>query len=135
MVEIELDWDGFYAEKSLPIEKYEQGCVYSVHSGKKGSEGLKFKKLLYIGKSKNGSNCPSDPNHNARQCWLSSLEEGETLWVAFANEDDEARAETALIYKLKPVCNKSGVDSFNYEETKVINNGKRGFISELVTAK
>ena len=114
-----LAFDGYYTEEDLPAEGHECSGVYLVYRGNENEQT----ELIYIGRSKDIANRPS-PNHQSYQKWRKELKDGEILYFSFANTEDEARAEAALIYRVKPVCNCTGKDAFHHDETTVYTSGE-----------
>ena len=105
--------------------------IYIVYAGKKISTDVKIKKIIYIGMSTDLSDRANDNRREDDQKkWERYCENGETLWYKLAyvkteNGDaatleDVKRAENALIYKYKPVCNIQGKEKMNYEDTHII---------------
>jgi len=64
--------------------------------------------------------------HERRKCWEGKLESGEAICFSYAlaNQAARERAEAALIFRKKPICNIQGKDSFNYDSTTVKSSDK-----------
>jgi hypothetical protein len=121
---IKLEFDGYYREEGLPPPDHDCAGIYVVYAGRHTSEGrCELRKVLYIGRSSDVAERPS-PSHHKYKDWYKQLEKGELLYFSFADEDDEKRAESALIYKFKPVCNDTGKDGFHHPETIIKTSGK-----------
>jgi len=132
---IELKWDGYHRESNLSTMKNHQcGGVYAVY---REMRILPFvKELLYIGRSNDISERPTNPSHHARPCWKKHLKPNERLWFSFADVVDEELAEAAIIHHLtqkcsmKLSCNKIRFEKFDHEETTIINTGKHDDIPD-----
>ena len=105
--------------------------IYIAYAGKKTSTGIKMKKIIYIGMSTDLSDRANDNRREDDQKkWECYCENGETVWyklafVKTANGDaatleDVKRAENALIFQCKPICNKQGKEKMNYKDTHII---------------
>lgn len=111
-----LEFQGYYRRSEYLLPTAGVYCVYrgiyNVHN-----DAVSLRQLLYIGQSKNVKERHS--NHENLGEWKSKLGVGEELQYTMAAlpEQDLERCEAALIYKNKPLCNHSGVDSFSYLPT------------------
>ncbi|MCR5752138.1 MAG: hypothetical protein K6G91_09250 [Kiritimatiellae bacterium] len=111
-----LDFQGYYRrpEYLLPV-----AGVYCVYRGIyiEHNNTVSLKQLLYIGQSKNVKEMNSI--HENLDEWKAKLGVGEELQYSMATlpEQDLERCGAALIYKNKPSCNQSGVDTFSYRPT------------------
>jgi excinuclease UvrABC nuclease subunit len=116
---IKLEFDGYYREEGLPPPGHDCAGIYVVYAGKYISEGTcELREVLYIGRSGDVDERPSSKHHKYKS-WHEQLEKNEILYFSFANTDDEKRAEAALIYKIKPICNDTGKNGFHYPETTI----------------
>jgi hypothetical protein len=122
---IKLIFDGYYREKSLPLEdKHNCSGIYAVYAGSQKESGCSLRKLLYIGESENAATRPGK-SHENYAAWKRQLREGELLYFTFSDVSsiDRERAEAALIYYNQPCCNEQNMESFSYPETTVITSG------------
>jgi hypothetical protein len=132
---VELNFDGYYGETGLPPSDHDCAGIYAVYAGQHTPEGkCKLRELLYIGRSVDAAKRPS-PSHHKYEDWRSRLGKGEFLYFSFADTDDEERAEAALIYKIKPVCNDTGKDSFSYPETNIRISGANAGLGYFFTVR
>ena len=140
MEEIELKFNGYYRDVNRHIVSNKSGvylvyrCVYN--KDKKPKPTVTLKELIYIGESETIRDRIGE-EHESRKCWEGKLKTGEVLCFSFAPaiEKDRKRAEAALVYKKKPVCNDQGKDSFNYDKTIIKSTGRCMYIPEEVTVE
>jgi len=138
--EIELKFSGYYRDvnrKSVPNTSgvyLVYRCVYNKEVKPKPTVTLK--QLIYIGESEAVRDRIGE-EHEGRECWEGKLETGEVLCFSFApaSEADRERAEAALVYKKKPICNDQGKDSFNYDKTTIKSTGTCWNIPEEFTVE
>ena len=90
--------------------------------------------LIYIGESE-AVRDRIDKEHERRECWERKLKTSEVLCFSFApaSKADRERAEAALVYKKKPICNVQGKDSFNYDKTTIKSSGECRYIPQEFT--
>jgi hypothetical protein len=132
---INLEFDGYYRKEGLPPPGHDCAGIYVVYAGRHTSEGqCELRKVLYIGRSDDVDERPSLSHHKYND-WNKQLEKGEILYFSFADTDDEKRAEAALIYKFKPVCNDSGKKGFHYQETTLKISGKNACLGNSFTVQ
>lgn len=86
-------------------------------------------KLIYVGKSVDVSERVG-PTHEHYNDWLEWADGQEPRlrfsWVILQDHvEDVLRCEAAFIYCLQPPINCNGKDSFSYEDTVVIFNGRQ----------
>ena len=95
-----------------------------------------MKNLVYIGQAEDVRKRITD-EHEGRECWEGKLKTGEVLCFSFApaGKADRERAEAALVYKMKPICNVQGKDSFNYDKTTIKSTGRCKYIPEEFTVE
>jgi hypothetical protein len=131
---IELNFDGYYEEEELPLNKHKCSGIYVVYAGEEAGGGPELYRLLYIGESENIAKRPSK-DHEKYEDWKNQLMEDEILYFSFAEVDSNYReqAEAALIYHYEPICNEQGIESFNYEKTKIITSGSNVCLEETFT--
>ena len=89
----------------------EYSGVYLVYRCKQDPQDntISIKELLYIGEAENIRDRICN-DQEKRECWEGELKTDEVLCYsrAPAVESDQKRAEAALIFKLKPICNDQG---------------------------
>ena len=140
---ITLKFDGYWRDVNRG-GKYgvpNQSGIYLVYRCIKnvkpdGKTTVTLKELIYIGEAGEVQD-RTDEKHEKRKCWEGELKKGEEICFSFApaNKADRERAESALIYKKKSICNDQGKDSFSYEQTTVNSSGKCEFIPETITVE
>ena len=133
MKTIKLEFGG-YRQDNLTGENY--SGIYLVYRGIDKGKTCSIKELIYIGESEDISKRIS--GHNKWDEWKKQLQNGEKLYFCYAkaNKEDRQRAEAALIYKYKPVCNTEFTKKFDdFADTKVEMSGKCAFLSTFVVEK
>jgi hypothetical protein len=131
---IELKFRGYFKE-SLPSTDRVRAGIYVVYTGQRISEKeCNLQKLLYIGRSNDVTERPGK-SHHKYESWCSHRKKGEDLYFSFAYTDDEERAEAALIYKAKPVCNDTGKDGFHHPETTIKTSGSNAGLGDSFTVQ
>ena len=133
MKTIKLEFVGYYQD-NLTNKNY--SGIYLVYRGIDEGETCEINKLIYIGESEDISKRIS--GHNKWDEWKKQLQDGEKLYFSYAKADkeDRQRAEAALIYKYKPVCNIEFTKKFDdFADTKVEMSGKCKFLSTFVVEK
>lgn len=126
---IELEFKGYHREVNRENVSNDSGvylvyrCVYNPNNKPKPTVTLN--QLLYIGESETMKDRICN-EHEKRECWEDKLQRGEVLCYSYAlaNIAGRERAEAALIYKKKPICNEQGKDSFTYDTTTVKSSGR-----------
>jgi hypothetical protein len=134
---IKLDFEGYFKEKDLPPSNLDCSGIYIVYAARMTVENrYELYKLLYIGESENVATRPGK-NHENYEDWKDQLKKSDILYFSFAKVSSKLRerAEAALIYVKKPVCNEQGKESFNFEKTTVITSGRNAFLKEDIIAK
>ncbi|MQY83439.1 GIY-YIG nuclease family protein [archaeon] len=137
---IELSFDGYYRDVNRDSISNESGvylvyrCVYN--KDVKPKPTVTLKQLIYIGESETVKDRIGE-EHEKREKWEEKLETGEVLCFSFAaaNKVNRERAEAALVYKKKPICNDQGKNSFNYESTTVKSSGACAHIPDEFTVE
>lgn len=133
---IKLDFEGYWRDahkKGIPAYSgiyLVYRCTYS-----SGKDKVSLKELIYIGESENVHD--RIQNHDRYEDFIDQLEPGEMLCFACANVDhpDRERAESALIYKYKPILNDMSTEGFNYPPTEIICSGKHAFINDEIVVE
>lgn len=125
---IPLEFDGCWREKNKSGIPNASG-IYLVYRGvfnkdAKPKPTVTLKQLIYIGESETVRDRIVE-EHEGRECWEGKLKTGEELCYGFAPADkaNRERAEAAIIFKMKPICNDQGKDSFNYQQTTIKSTG------------
>jgi hypothetical protein len=134
---IKLNFDGYCQEAGLPPPDHDCAGIYVVYAGQHtAKDQCKLRELLYIGRSGDIAKRPGPLHHKCKD-WCRRLrkETNEVLYFSFADTDDEERAEPALIYKVKPVCNDTGKDGFHHQETTIITSGSNEYIGYPFTVR
>ena len=130
----ELDFGGYWREPSVGGLPAKSGiyCVYSCIYNQADNTVSK-QKLLYIGESGNVQNRVK--GHPMKDTWKRRLRSGEVLCFNAANIDaaSRERAEAAMIYHHKPVCNTEYKNSFPFDKTSVTTSGRNATLSAKFT--
>ncbi len=134
---ISLTFNGYWRDENRDSVPNKSG-VYLVYTCTYNSKTKKvnIKKLIYIGEAKEVRD-RIGPDHEKRKDWKDELTSGQQLCFSFAPADksDRERSEAALIFKKKPVCNKTKKDSFNYDKTTIKSANKHKYISNIITVE
>ena len=130
---IDLDFEGYCSEDELPPSNHDCPGIYVVYAGEcKSEEKCSLRKILYIGRSGDVAGRPNSSHHKYKD-WHKELNYNESLLFSFADTDDEKRAEAALIFEMKPICNDTGKDGFHYPDTKIKTSGANEYLIKLFT--
>lgn len=111
-----LSFQGYYRKAEYLLPKAGVYCVYrGIYNPSDNTVSLI--QLLYIGQSINVRD--RHLNHENLEEWKRLLRAGEELEYSMAilPENELERCEAALIYKNKPPCNHTGIDSFGFLPT------------------
>lgn len=104
---------------------FNQRGVYLVY--RVNSEDGRFR-LIYIGKSDNVSDRVSESHHRYQE-WVNwAYGDNANLrfsLVSLQSEDDLERCEATLIYGLQPPINVDSKNSFAYDETEIVFEGRK----------
>lgn len=135
MKTITLTFEGYWSDSKKSFVPSQSG-IYCVYPGTLNSTNntVSLRAPIYIGESENV--CERLRNHERISDWKKHLKPGETLWYSFAPviyENDRFRAEAALIYYHKPVCNSEYITSFPFSSTEIITKGANYGLSEKFT--
>lgn len=123
----ELDFQGYYRKPEFLLAKPGIYCVYrGVYN--QNNDTVSLKELLYIGRAQNVKE--RHENHINIAEWRQKLQPGEELQytMAILAVTELERCEAALIYKNKPRCNHTGVESYAYLPTLVDIKGRAAFL-------
>lgn len=126
-IKLELDFHGYYRKSEFLWAKPGIYCVYrGVYN--QNNDTVSLRELLYIGQSQNVKE--RHGNHENINEWRQKLRPGEELQYSMAilSVDALERCEAALIYKNKPPCNHTGVESFSYPPTLLEIKGRTAFL-------
>ncbi len=120
-----LNFKGYYSVDD--DNKPETAGIYCIYRANYDDEPLE---LIYIGES--GDIKERFNGHEHYEDWENKLHLGEHLVFSYAvltgGDIARKRAEAALIFAHKPVCNTQNMDSFGYDTTNVTTKGKNAFL-------
>lgn len=141
MKEISLDFEGYWREVNKAGIPTRSGiylvyvCKYNKPSDEKQRGSVTLKKLIYIGEAENVNERISD--HEKWPEWREEVPQGLEICFSFAaiTSPDRERAEYALIYHHKPICNDECKESFPFEDTKVVSKGQCVLITSPITVR
>lgn len=138
MTEFKLNIQGYYRDE-IRGRFPNVACVYFVYRGILNLEDktCSLKELIYIGQT--GDLNKRFSEHEKREDFLSLCEKGEMLFYTYAqiagDENARKRIEATLIYELQPQLNQQAMESFAYQETKIIVEGNRhAFVPACIIA-
>lgn len=127
----ELKYEGYYRN---PQDMPHVSGLYSVYRGRYDSvtRRVTLRELLYIGKAEDINK--RHENHENKTEWERCLLKDECLWYAYAQLPitELNRAESAMIYSAKPICNQSGKESFIWLDTLIITSGANSKLGERI---
>lgn len=129
-----LEFAGYWREPTIGGLPEESGiyCIYAcTHDQKKNT--VSIQRLLYIGESGNVQGRVK--GHPKKDAWERQLRAGEVLCfnAAKISAASRERAEAALIYYHKPVCNIEYKDNFPFDKTTVTTSGRSAMLSKNFT--
>jgi hypothetical protein len=130
-----LDFDGYWREpnaRGLPAKSGIYGVYASVHNQLANTVTLNC--LLYIGEAADVQGRVA--NHERWPDWKRHLKTGQVLCFNTALISPDAarqRAEAAMIFKHKPLCNTEYVDNFPFDATTVATSGKSALMYATFT--
>jgi hypothetical protein len=122
---IALAFEGCYSEEQLPADGVNYSGIYLVCAGRPlPLKKYEIRKLLYIGEAGNLREMPR-PGRKVYASWENCLRMDERLYFCFApvSPHDRKRAEAALIYRHRPLCNEQGKDGFAFPGTLIKTSG------------
>lgn len=113
---ITITFTRFYRDITTAMKN--KSGVYMVYAYNK--ESGEVTRLLYIGESKNIYDRLSDETHQLD--WTGYLKGSEEACYTYAivSDEDRVRAQDAMIYHEKPICNTMSTESFNHDDTEII---------------
>jgi hypothetical protein len=131
----QLDFNGYWLEQHAGGLPAESG-IYAVYAGLYNSQTdtVTLNRLLYLGEA--ADMCNRVSGHERRPAWKRQLRAGEVLCFSAALIGpiaDRQRAEAAMIFKHKPVCNTEYVDSFPFETTTIGTGGRNALMHASFT--
>lgn len=133
---IKLDFKGYWLEAGIGSIPSMSG-IYLVYVCRynKEQDTVAIDKLIYIGEAEYVQDRIT--NHEKWPDWRKYVPKGSELCFSFAgvNSPDRERAEAALIFYHKPVCNTEYIDSFPFEDTIVQSTGRRAKLSSPITVR
>lgn len=115
-----------------PVKLWRTGYLCSISRNDE-----KLQELLYIGRSNDVNDRPG-PNHENYGEWRKQRKPGEHLYFSFADtkdEQEEKKAEAALIFHTKPRCNQTGKDGFHYPKTYIFTSGQNAGLDSSFTVQ
>jgi excinuclease UvrABC nuclease subunit len=132
-----LQFDGYWLEAGLGNLPAKSG-IYGVYACTydKGQNSVSLRELVYIGEGANVRDRVS--GHDRWSAWRAQLKSGEVLCFNAAligGESDRQRAEAAMIFKHKPRCNTTYVDTFPFDTTTVSTSGKNARMQSSFTVQ
>ena len=121
----ELKFGGYWREVNEDGIPAKSG-IYGVYAATYNSteKTVSLRKLLYIGESENVRKRIKE--HEKRPRWRRELRPGEILCFNMAPISpaaDRERAEAAMIFEHKPLCNVEYVNSFPFDTTTITTSG------------
>lgn len=134
MKTISLTFDGYWRQNAVGGVPARSG-VYTVYAGTYdgGANTVSLSRLVYIGESKDGRERLD--KHDKWPDWFRQLRSGEELIFGFASiaSADRVRAEAALIFKHKPICNVEYKHSFPFPTTTISCRERNALLSVAFT--
>lgn len=129
-----LTFDGYWTKSNVGGISTESG-IYGVYACVDNSgESVALNRLIYIGEGDNIQNRIA--NHERWPNWQGALMRGEEICFNFALVFPPAarkRAEAAMIYRHKPVCNVEYKNNFPFYITAVYTSGENSLMADNFT--
>lgn len=131
----DLNFDGYWREPNIggiPSESGIYGVYAATHNA--AEQTVTLNRLIYIGESDDVR--ARIKGHEKWPMWRKMLKAGEIIcfnMAPIAPRSDRERAEAAMIYEHKPVCNDQFVNEFPYDTTTVVTRGKNALMSSSFT--
>ena len=121
---ITLNIDGYWIDKEYLPKYHGIYFVYrasNVMKDARGNVSATLEELLYIGKADDQTIFERHQAHEKQAEFDNALLEGEVLWYATAEVNDEInRVENGLIFKRQPRLNGVLTESFKYPDTHFV---------------
>ena len=121
---ITLNIDGYWIDKEYLPKYHGIYFVYRAsnpHKNEKGEWVGTIEEILYIGKADDQTIFERHQAHEKQAEFDNALLEGEVLWYATAEVNDEInRVENGLIFKRQPRLNDVLTESFKYPDTHFV---------------
>jgi len=130
-----LNFDGYWREPNIsgmPAQSGVYGVYAATYNAAQGTVTLN--RLIYIGESSDVR--ARIRGHEKWPQWKRQLRAGEEICfnVALISGDaDRQRAEAAMIFEHKPICNEEYVNSFPFDKTNVTTTGKNALMKSYFT--
>lgn len=128
MKTIELDFEGYWISKEHLPKYHGIYFVYRAsnpHKNEKGEWVGTIEEILYIGKADDQTIFERHQAHEKQAEFDNALLEGEVLWYATAEVNDEInRVENGLIFKRHPRLNDKLTKTFKHPDTHFVLTGK-----------
>lgn len=125
----DLNFGGYWREPKVGGIPAESG-VYGVYAAIHNADGtVTLNRLIYIGESRDVRGRVA--SHEKWPLWRHQIRQGEIICFNMASigpDADRVRAEAAMIYEHKPVCNEEYVNSFPFEQTSIITRGQNALM-------
>jgi len=130
-----LNFDGYWREPAaggLPAQSGIYGVYAATHN--QAENTVTLNRLIYIGESANVRDRVG--SHEKWPTWKRQLRAGEVICfnaALISPEGARLRAEAAMIYRHKPVCNDEYVHAFPFDTTTVYTAGRNALIESFFT--
>jgi len=126
----QLDFAGYWREPIASGLTAKSG-IYAVYAcvHNQLANTVTLNRLLYIGEA--GDVRGRVTNHERLPDWKRQLKAGEVLCLnaaLIAPDGARQRAEAAMIFKHKPICNAEYVDAFPFDTTRVTTSGRNALM-------
>lgn len=136
---ISLKFNGYWRDVNRNSITSKPGiyCAYAC-TYKEQADRVSISKLLYVGESDETNRRLNKDDHPELDACRESLKSNEELCFSCAiveNENTRKRAEAALIYHYQTPFNTKCKDSFSYDKTTIITDGKNVLIEEPFTER
>ena len=132
-----LKFDGYWSD---PNKNKLPGCagVYVVSKGSLLESGkVEIEEIIYIEAAQNVYARHNDKEHEHYKDFIRVCGGVEYVWYSCAQisggESERKRVENALIYRLQPVINDKGKDSFSFPDTTIYTEGENVGILKFFT--
>lgn len=131
----DLDFKGYWREPNiggLPAESGVYGVYCATHD--KSTDQVTLNRLIYIGES--GDVRKRVDGHEKLPEWKRQLRHDEQLCfnaALISPAADRERAEAAMIYRHKPVCNDQYKYTFPFDSTTITTRGRNALMADRFT--